>query len=84
MTIAAALHRLRSSTPLEGEGPGTAGIRAAGIRFAAIGGPLEQRWLQAVVELEQCIRPLAGSAPVLNEGGVYAGSWIESTGTINA
>lgn len=60
------------------------GLRAAGVGFAAGGGPLEARWLQAVAELEECIRPLAGSAPVLNEGGVYLGSWLESTGTINA
>jgi len=53
------------------------------IRFAAIGGPLEERWRQAVAELAQCIRPLNGGDPVLNEGGVYHGSWIESTGTIN-
>jgi len=55
-----------------------------GVGFAAVGGPLEARWRQAVDELAQCIRPLAGSAPVLNEGGVYHGAWIESTGTINA
>src|SRR5690606_17431326 len=29
-----------------------------------------------------CIRPIA-DAPVLNEGGVYDGCWLESTGTIN-
>ena len=76
----AALARLRSA-PAATAVPELA---AAGVRFAVIGGPLEQRWQQAVVELAQCIRPLAGSEPVLNEGGVYHGSWIESTGTINA
>ena len=55
-----------------------------GVGFSALGGPLESRWQQAHLELAQCIRPLAGSVPVLNEGGVYYGSWIESTGTINA
>ncbi|WP_150461602.1 MGH1-like glycoside hydrolase domain-containing protein [Nesterenkonia ebinurensis] len=54
-----------------------------GIGFAAVGGAIEDRWHQALTELQQCIRPLAGSPPVLNEGGVYAGTWIESTGTIN-
>jgi hypothetical protein len=67
-----AITRLRSTAPQRG------------VRFAALGGPLEARWNQAWTELDQCIRPLAGSAPVLNEGGVYHGAWIESTGTINA
>jgi hypothetical protein len=53
----------------------------ARIRFAA-SGPLEARWHQAVAELERCVRPRDGVA-VLNEGGVYDGTWIESTGTIN-
>lgn len=83
--LAEALDRLRTTDPLIGQEPGPVrdGVDAAGIRFAAVGGPLEERWRQAVRELAQCIRPLAGSAPVLNEGGVYFGSWIESTGTIN-
>ena len=67
-----ALARLRAAPP------------ALGVGFAAVGGPLEARWRQAVDELEQCIRPISGSAPVLNEGGVYHGAWIESTGSINA
>ncbi|MCU1410090.1 MAG: hypothetical protein JWR04_797 [Rhodoglobus sp.] len=78
-----ALTRLRAQRHAGG-GPAADGLRAAGVGFAAVGGPLEARWLQAVGELEECIRPLAGSAPVLNEGGVYFGSWLESTGTINA
>ena len=78
-----ALTQLRS-WQVVGEGPVPAAIRAAGVRFAAIGGPLESRWRQALDELAECIRPLAGSPAVLNEGGVYRGSWIESTGTINA
>ncbi|TXN30905.1 MGH1-like glycoside hydrolase domain-containing protein [Lacisediminihabitans profunda] len=78
-----ALARLRSSAAV-GDGPVPDGMRTAGVRFAAIGGPLEKRWNQALVELAECIRPLAGSSAVLNEGGVYLGSWIESTATINA
>lgn len=54
-----------------------------GVGFAASSGVLQQRWHQALAELQNCLRPLAGSEPVLNEGGVYAGTWIESTGTIN-
>lgn len=66
------------------DGPLDAGLRGAGVRFAAIGGPLEARWRQAVDELGRCIRSRAGGPPVLNEGGIYHGTWIESTGTINA
>lgn len=65
------------SSPLGGE------LADQGVRFAAVGGPLEERWHTALTELAQCIRSLDGSAPVLNEGGVYHGAWIESTGTIN-
>ena len=61
-----------------------ASLAHRGTQFVAIGGPLEARWNQAWSELDQCIRPLVGSDPVLNEGGVYHGAWIESTGTINA
>jgi hypothetical protein len=38
-----------------------------------------------VRELLTCIKPVAGiDGSILNEGGVYAGCWLESTGTINA
>jgi hypothetical protein len=82
-SIDAALERLRAQSPTSTGVLDTA-FGVAGVRFAAVGGPLEQRWAQAVSELEQCVRPLLGGEPVLNEGGVYHGSWIESTGTINA
>lgn len=58
-------------------------LRRADIRFTAVGGPLERRWHQAMRELQQCIRPTITDRPVLNEGGVYNGTWLESTGTIN-
>jgi hypothetical protein len=82
-----ALARVRGSDPVVraglDDGVVADGLRASGVRLAAVGGALEGRWHQALRELEQCIRPLAGSPPVLSEGGVYLGSWIESTGTIN-
>lgn len=76
-----ALMRLRSASA-----PGTPSARlpAVGVRFAAIGGPLERRWEQAVAELDECIHPIAGDMPVLSEGGVYHGCWLESTATISA
>ena len=78
-----ALSRLRSVDPI-GTGAVRAGFDAAGASFVAVGGPLEERWRRAVTELDECIHPIGSGVPVLNEGGVYHGSWIESTGTINA
>jgi len=78
-----ALARLRSAQPV-GNGPIATGFATAGVSFVAIGGRLEHRWNQAVSELELCVRPIGDSSPVLNEGGVYHGSWIESTATINS
>ncbi|MGV2983285.1 MGH1-like glycoside hydrolase domain-containing protein [Microbacterium sp. AGC85] len=84
---AQALRRLRASEPAASAdiagSPLGIELAASSVRFAALGGPLEERWHTALAELDRCIRPLAGSAPVLNEGGVYHGSWLESTGTIN-
>ncbi len=83
-----ALARLRSGTALEGADPGPVrdGLAAAGVGFGAVGGPLEERWRQAVIELERCVRVLRGGlgAPVLVEGGVYPGTWIEGTSSISA
>jgi hypothetical protein len=83
-----ALARLRASEPLvrAGIGAGTLHdeLRTAGVAFAALGGPLEARWHQALAELAECVHPIGDGAPALNEGGVYHGAWIESTGTINA
>ncbi|WP_297081637.1 MGH1-like glycoside hydrolase domain-containing protein [uncultured Demequina sp.] len=83
-----ALRRLRSAGR-SGSAAGPdhalgAALSQQGVGFAAIGGALEDRWDQAVRELEQCISPFSGPNPVLSEGGVYHGAWIESTGTINA
>lgn len=81
------LRRLRASNPGDRAGIADTALGAeisrSGVRFAASGGPLEKRWHSAIAELDRCIRPLDGGAPVLNEGGVYHGCWLESTGTIN-
>lgn len=81
-----ALTRLRSAEALDAVPAGRVrdGLAASGVVFAAVGGPLEERWRQATRELDACVRPILGGAAVLNEGGVYRGSWIESTATINA
>ncbi|NLF04569.1 MAG: hypothetical protein GX593_06160 [Actinomycetales bacterium] len=68
-----------------GAGALAAGLAEAGVAFAAVGGTLETRWDDAVVDLAHCVRPLVeGDEPVLWEGGPYPGAWIESTATINA
>src|SRR5690606_15052631 len=83
---AEALERLRAAKPIPRAGltdsPLGAELEASGVRFVALGGPLEQRWHDALAELDRCIRSIDGP-PVLNEGGVYDGCWLERTGTIN-
>lgn len=81
-----ALERLGAADPIGRAGLGgplAAGLSASDAAFVAIGGPLEERWHQALRELAQCIRPFAGPEPMLSEGGAYLGTWLESTGTIN-
>jgi hypothetical protein len=80
-----ALARLRGRDLAAPDGPLRDGLVDEGVGFAALGGPLEARWDQALVELDSCIRPLASGdgAPVLTEGPAYPGTWIESTGSIS-
>jgi len=85
--IQTALARLRQADPPltdADDDPIAREVDAAGIRFVALGGGLEQRWRQAWRELRACIAPIGDSAPLLHEGGVYHGAWLESTATINA
>lgn len=58
--------------------------QASGVRFAASGGRLETTYYSALEKLLTCMVPLNGSEPILQEGGIYLGCWLESTGTINA
>lgn len=57
---------------------------SAGVKFAASSPQMEAQYYRAVRELLACIKPTAGETPILQEGGVYPGCWLESTGTINA
>lgn len=57
---------------------------ASGIRFAASGGQIEATYFAAVEKLLACILPMGDNDPILQEGGIYLGCWLESTGTINA
>ncbi|MCD7059753.1 MGH1-like glycoside hydrolase domain-containing protein [Pelagibacterium xiamenense] len=54
------------------------------VRFAASSPEFEAQYYRAVKELFACIKPTADAEPILNEGGIYYGCWLESTGTINA
>lgn len=53
--------------------------------FAGASGRLAATFASAKRALMACIVPTGSiSAPILHEGGVYRGCWLESTGTINA
>jgi hypothetical protein len=56
----------------------------SGVRFVSSSDRLTDRYYDAVRELFDCIAPVDGGAPILHEGGIYHGCWLESTGTINA
>ncbi|HZY67518.1 MAG TPA: hypothetical protein VFE52_02960 [Devosia sp.] len=56
----------------------------SGVRFAASSAEMERQYYRAVRELLSAIRPAGDAEPILHEGGVYEGCWLESTGTINA
>lgn len=58
--------------------------RASGVRFVSSAPRLTKRYYDAVRELFDCIAPAADETPILHEGGIYHGCWLESTGTINA
>ena len=57
---------------------------ASDVAFVTSNRALQQRYYDAVSELFACIKAMAGLSPILQEGGVYFGCWLESTGTINA
>ncbi len=56
----------------------------SGVKFAASSPEMEAQYYRAVRELFGAIKPTIGPEPILHEGGVYHGCWLESTGTINA
>ena len=58
--------------------------RPSGVAFASSDPALEAQYYRAVRELFSCIRPTGDFGAILNEGGVYSGCWLESTGTISA
>jgi hypothetical protein len=86
------LDRLRAVDVAEKTGPLAKPANAAlldewersGVRFVSSADRLTNRYYDAVRELFDCIAPAADDTPILHEGGIYHGCWLESTGTINA
>jgi len=86
------LDKLRAVDPIERAGRRDSEAGAAlhgefersGVAFAATPDVLEDAYYAAVGKLADCVRPSASGDFVLQEGGVYFGCWLESTGTINA
>jgi len=86
------LDRLRAVDVAEKTGPLAKPANAAlleewqrsGVRFVSSADQLTDRYYDAVRELFDCIAPAADETPILHEGGIYHGCWLESTGTINA
>ncbi|MBB6634984.1 MGH1-like glycoside hydrolase domain-containing protein [Cohnella thailandensis] len=56
----------------------------SGVRFAATPSRLADVHRAAAERLADCLDADGRGRPVLQEGGVYKGCWLESTGTINA
>lgn len=57
---------------------------ASGVKFVTSHGLLDRVFRKAVELLARCVDADATGRPVLQEGGVYRGCWLESTGTISA
>jgi len=53
------------------------------VYFTAESTALTDVYKQAVTKLLDCIKPTLTANPILHEGGIYYGCWLESTGTIN-
>ncbi|KQX46737.1 MULTISPECIES: MGH1-like glycoside hydrolase domain-containing protein [unclassified Paenibacillus] len=68
----------------ESDGPVLAEWNQSGVKFAASSDKLEGVYYEALRKLLDCVVPTGGEKPILHEGGIYLGCWLESTGTINA
>ncbi len=58
--------------------------QVSGVAFVASDPAYERQYYRAARELFSCVRPTGTSGAILNEGGIYFGCWLESTGTISA
>jgi hypothetical protein len=75
------LTRLRALDDVDGPGELAAEWARSGVKFVASSPEMEAQHGRAVRELFGAIK---APGPILHEGGVYQGCWLESTGTINA
>ncbi|MCR8659353.1 MGH1-like glycoside hydrolase domain-containing protein [Paenibacillus endoradicis] len=57
--------------------------QGSNVFFAAQSNKLSSVYEHAVSSLLACIKPTLTDRPILHEGGIYYGCWLESTGTIN-
>lgn len=56
----------------------------SGVKFVASHSKIENIYYKSVHDLMNCIVPSVTGSPLLIEGSVYIGCWLESTGTISA
>ncbi|MFZ4451796.1 MGH1-like glycoside hydrolase domain-containing protein [Salibacterium aidingense] len=76
--------RLKKPLPLQENNPLHREFLESGVHFVCNNRELERTFERAVEELFECITFDFNGTPVLLEGGVYPGCWLESTGTISA
>ncbi|MDR1901452.1 MAG: hypothetical protein LBQ88_04110 [Treponema sp.] len=55
----------------------------SGVKFVSSHPKIENVYYRAVHDLMNCIVPSASGGPMLIEGAVFIGNWLESTGTIS-
>jgi hypothetical protein len=75
------LTKLRAVDDVDGPSELASEWSRSGVRFVASPPHVTQQYSRAVRELFGAIK---APGPILHEGGVYQGCWLESTGTINA
>jgi hypothetical protein len=56
---------------------------ASGVKFVSSHPKIENVYYRAVHDLMNCIHPSVTGSPMLIEGAVFIGCWLESTGTIS-
>lgn len=56
----------------------------SGIAFVSTNPDYERQYYRAMRELLSCVKQTGEFGAILQEGGIYFGCWLESTGTISA
>ncbi len=59
-------------------------IEASGVAFAVSEKKLQENYYRAIGSLAGCVLPSPSGGPMLIEGGVYRGAWLESTAAISS